>query len=185
MDHNYVGSLIDECMANNTLDFLDLDSLASLAKGKWKVFLSNPYVLEKLARLHSLPIPNSFEQLLEYSRAEPGGLLILSAGRGDIRTTEAILRKPLEPNYYSWAMAAAAGKGHTDIVKLILFIEATGNGNNYNGAMASAAYNGHIEIVQLLLDHVQGYDNIDFKGAIDWAERGGHTEIVKLLKPYI
>jgi ankyrin repeat protein len=80
-------------------------------------------------------------------------------------------------------LVVASGKGHINIVRLLLQSGADVNvgGGIYGGALASASRGGFFEVVYLLLDH--GAD-LETQGsrAMKYASEGGHADIVALLE---
>lgn len=104
---------------------------------------------------------------------------------------EAIIKKGADVNATDecgrTALARAAEKGHTEIVKLLLDHGAhanTASGGIGCTALMLAAGKGHTEVVELLLNKGADVDAINNCGrtALMEASREGHTEVVELLR---
>jgi hypothetical protein len=122
--------------------------------------------------------------------------LIRYSRKGDITKVRNLLDKGTDVNtknkqgyFFEYtALMAAAGNGHTELVKLLIDKGADMNAiwpgwSNGVTALMIAAYNGHTEVVKLLLD--KGAD-VDVKNpygmtALIYAAIHGHTEIARLL----
>ncbi|MCJ1466371.1 hypothetical protein MMC07_004990 [Pseudocyphellaria aurata] len=87
---------------------------------------------------------------------------------------------------YSYALQAAACRGHEKIIQLLLDRDAghvNAQGGNYGNALQAALLEGHLKVVQLLVD--QGAD-VNAQGgkygnALQAASSEGHVEAVRLL----
>ncbi len=118
--------------------------------------------------------------------------ILIAAAVGDIERVRALLRKdPAQANElapcYRRPLSAAADKGYTEIVRLLLEHGADPNAREAicQGGLAlrSASSNGHVEVVRLLLDHGAVPQHwVDASGdAVFAAHHRGDTEILQLL----
>lgn len=94
------------------------------------------------------------------SAQDPGDELRRAAGTGDVAKVKELLDKGTDVNaansYGATALASAADRGHTEVVKLLLDRGANPDTQDtfYKlKPLSWAAQRGHVEIVRLLLDH--------------------------------
>jgi ankyrin repeat protein len=113
------------------------------------------------------------------------------ARQGDISTMKLFLAAGINPNvednlfHRETALMVAAGKGHTEIVKLLLEMGANPDiQNDFNGtALLNAAKEGHTESLRLILEADLEIDAKDIHGAtaLMHATQRGDTEMVRLI----
>lgn len=110
----------------------------------------------------------------------------------DITQIRKLIKNGADINAYNkyggTPLVMASGKGHTQIVKLLLSAMADVNTTLADGAtpLYVASEQGHIEVVALLLSAMANVNAAIEDGTTPLliASQKGHTEIVKLLKKY-
>lgn len=120
-----------------------------------------------------------------------------AAKKGDLSAVQTLLDEDADPNamityellgteYKETALRAAAGEGHTAIVKLLIEQEVDIEKESSLGKEApllAASYMGHIETVRLLLAAKARVDHPNKWGKtpLMWASDKGHIEVMRLL----
>jgi hypothetical protein len=138
-----------------------------------------------LSTLRTPPDQNYQQAYLTYFRKIRGtsldDQLLLASRNGYERMVQRLIDDGATD--YTWAMVEAAGRGHRDIVDLMLQLGAgpqpswVPEETDYDLAMAEAALGGHRDVVQLMLQRgANNYDRAMFQAA-----EGGHRDIVDLM----
>jgi ankyrin repeat protein len=167
-----VRLLID---AGADLDYRDGGGQTAL---DWAISKGYPYVINLLKQAKQRRLQSVSEELLN-----------ASMGTNVVKIRE-LLAAGADVNYKNeygrTALILAAGKGRTEILKLLLGFGAYINHvtNNKYTALILAANNGHTDTVQALLQAGADIRNVDNDGdtALSCARRTGHHAIVSLLE---
>lgn len=110
-----------------------------------------------------------------------------AASNGDIDRVKYVINKVRDLNECSTALQAAAGRGHKEIVEILIKagvdVNARG-GDTYNGnALHAAAKGGYKDIVKLLIKKGAEVNTQsgEYDIALHAAANSGHKEVVKIL----
>lgn len=115
--------------------------------------------------------------------------VVEAAKRGDLRTLRALIDAQgelLSPGQYDLGFQEAAAGGHEDVMKELIYLGASPDGESGAGTtpLHSAVKSGNIRVVQLLLDAGANVDSVEMEKErtplLD-AAASGHPDIVTLL----
>lgn len=117
--------------------------------------------------------------LVIYFPKSKNAILLNACNDGDYAAAAAVVKKGAD----DWAgLAVAAGRGHTEIVTLLLDGEGA-TPSLMDESLANAALTGHADIIKLLLERGANPNAKDRnnRSALTHARFRGHTSVVDLL----
>lgn len=155
---------------------------------------ASPDAFHQARRLHERGWPDDRDRsgvirvLLDHWPAGP--TLTDAAAAGNAATVGALLEAGADPDYSptaAYPLIAAAGRGHLEIVDMLIVAGASANMMDQAGRtpLMSAAAGGHLEVVRRLLRAVAKPKAKNRAGlsAVVCAAEMGHRDIVELLAP--